>query len=217
MSDQLSLDAIGLRAGTDKASHHHDFLRFYETFFAPIRFEDVSILEIGVYKGNSLAMWSEYFSRGRIVAIDVDSSTKQFETRRAQVEIADQGDIADLIRVATRHGPFDIVLDDGSHCWDHQMTSFRYLLPFVKPGRFYVLEDLDTSYGSYVAQFQHGAPEPPARFLQRMADYMVGDAALDIAGEQDTFIRSYARRLEFIAFARRTAVLKLRDIPSGAA
>lgn len=210
MSDQLSLDAIGLRTGTDKASHHHDFLRFYEMFLGPIRFENVSILEIGVFKGHSLAMWSEYFSRGRVVAIDVEPSAKQFETERARVKIADQGDVADLVRIATSYGPFDLVLDDGSHFWDHQITSFRYLLPFVKPGRFYILEDLDTSYGSYVSQYQHGTAEPPARFLQRMADYMVGDAVLDIASEQDTFIRSYARRLEFIAFARRTSVIKLR-------
>jgi predicted O-methyltransferase YrrM len=211
MSGQLSLDAIGLKSGTDKSSAHHDFLGFYETFLGPLRAERVSVLEIGVYRGNSLAMWSEYFTAGRIVGMDVDLSTKQFETDRVRVEIADQGDVADLVRIATKHGPFDLVLDDGSHCWDHQITSVRYLLPFIRPGRFYILEDLDTSYGSYVPQFQHGAAESAARLLQRLADYMVGDAALDIAPEQDTFIRSYACRLEFIAFARRTAVLKVRN------
>lgn len=210
MSDQLSLDAMGLRAGTDKASMHHDFLRFYEPFLRPMRFANVSVLEIGVLNGSSLAMWSEYFTSGRIVAIDVEPSAKRFETGRARVEIADQGDIADLVRVATQYGPFDLVLDDGSHFWDHQITSFRYLLPFVKPGRFYILEDLDTSYGSYIAEYQHGATESAARFLQRMTDYMVGDAVLDISREQDPFIRSYARRLEFITFARRTSIIKLR-------
>lgn len=211
MPDYPSLDALGLRAGTDKASHHHDFLRFYEGFLGPMRFQDVSVLEIGVYQGNSLAMWEEYFGRGRIVAIDIEPAAKQFETERARVEIADQANIADLVRIATRYGPFDLVLDDGSHFWDHQITSFRYLLPFVKPGRFYILEDLDTSYGSYVSYYQHGAPESAAKFLQRMTDYMVGDAALEIAGEPDSLIRSYARRLDFIAYARRTAVLKLKE------
>ena len=211
MSGQPSLDAIGLWAGTDKASHHHDFLRFYEGFLGPLRSQDVSVLEIGVCKGSSLAMWAEYFRRGRIVAIDIEPTAKQFETERARVEVADQSNVADLVRVATRYGPFDLVLDDGSHFWDHQITSFRYLLPFVKPGRFYILEDLDTSYDSHVDYYQHGAPESAARFLQRMTDYMVGDAVLDIASEPDPLIRSYARRLEFIAYARRTAVLKLRD------
>ncbi len=168
-------------------------------------------MEIGVYQGNSLAMWAEYFGRGRIVAIDIEPNAKQFETERTRVEIADQGNVADLVRVATQYGPFDLVLDDGSHFWDHQITSFRYLLPFVKPGRFYILEDLDTSYGTHVGYYQHGARELAASFLQRMTDYMVGDAVLEIASEQDPLIRSYARRLEFIAFARRTAVLKLRS------
>lgn len=210
MSDQLSLDAIGVRAGTDKSSMHHGFLEFYEPFLRPMRFANVSILEIGVLNGGSLTMWAEYFSGGRVVAIDVDPSTKRFETDRTRVEIADQADVADLVRVATKYGPFDLVLDDGSHIWDHQITSFRYLLPFVKPGRFYILEDLDTSYGTYVADYQHGAAESAARFLQRIADYLVGDAVLDISREPDPFIRSYARRLEFITFARRTSVIKVR-------
>ncbi|HJS86868.1 MAG TPA: class I SAM-dependent methyltransferase [Acetobacteraceae bacterium] len=175
-----------------------------------MRFNHVSVLEIGVLRGESLAMWAEYFREGRIAAIDLDPSAKQFETDRVRVEIADQGNVADLVRVATTHGPFDLVLDDGSHFWDHQITSFRYLFPFVKPGRFYILEDLDTSYGSYVAQYQHGAAESAAQYLQRMTDYMVGDAVIDIGREQDAFIRSYARRLEFITFARRTAIIKLR-------
>lgn len=210
MSEQLSLDAIGLKTGTDKASVHHDFLRFYESFLRPMRFTNVSVLEIGVLKGSSLAMWAEYFSGGQVVAIDVEPSAKQFETEHARVEIADQGNVADLIRIATTYGPFDLIVDDGSHFWDHQITSLRYLLPFVKPGRFYVLEDLDTSYGTYVTQFQHGAAESAAKFLQRMTDYMVGDAVLDIAAEPDPLIRSYSRRLESITFARRTSVIKLK-------
>jgi len=91
----------------------------------------VSVLGIGVYKGNSLAMWAEYFRRGRIVAIDIEPAAKRFETERAHVEIADRASVADLVRDATRHESFDLVLDDGSHFWDHQITSLRYLLAFV--------------------------------------------------------------------------------------
>lgn len=211
MSDQLSLDAIGLKCGTDKASIHHDYLQFYETFLASFRTEPVSVLEIGVLQGSSLRMWTEYFQAGHIVGIDIDPSCRQHETARARVEIADQSNVADLIRIATAYGPFDLVVDDGCHFWDHQITSLRYLLPFVRPGRFYILEDIDTSYGKYVPQFQRGAAESAARYLQRLADYMIGDAVLDITAEPDAVIRSYARRLEFIAFARRTAVIKRKD------
>jgi len=70
---------------------------------------------------------------------------------------------------------------------------------------------LETSYGSHVGYYQHGAPESAARFLQRMTDHMVGDAVLDIASEPDPLVCSCARRLDFIAYARRTAVLKLRE------
>ena len=44
------------------------------------------------------------------------------------------------------HGPFDIVIDDGSHVNRHVHHSFRTLWPHLAPGGLYVVEDLQTSY-----------------------------------------------------------------------
>ena len=204
-----TLDAIGLRHGTDKASFHHNFLVFYERFFAPLRHvHGLKLLEIGVYDGASLRMWEEYFPHGRIAGIDVDPATLRHATARASVDIVDQSDVMALVAFATRHGPFDIIIDDGSHVWDHQVTSLRCLYPFVKPGGFYVVEDLDTSYGRYVPDYQGIATETAAQYLHRLCDYLVGDSALDIAREPDAFIRSFAPVTECMSFYRRTCVMQ---------
>jgi hypothetical protein len=40
----------------------------------------------------------------------------------------------------------DIVIDDGSHLGQDQITSLLTLWPFVKPGGCYIVEDIHTSY-----------------------------------------------------------------------
>lgn len=207
-----TLDEIGLRHRTDKASSHHNFLVFYDRFFSALRdMPGVKLLEIGIYDGASIRTWEDYFPHASIVGADIDPRTLESASARTTVEIIDQSNIADLTRLATTHGPFDVVLDDGSHHWDHQITSFRTLYPFVKPGGYYVMEDIDTSYGSYAETFKVTGPIPAAKYLHLLLDYLVGDAALDISKEPDAFIRSYARLTEFVAFYRRTAVIRKKE------
>ena len=37
---------------------------------------------------------------------------------------------------------FDIILDDGSHIVEHMILSFNTLFKYVKPGGFYIIEDI---------------------------------------------------------------------------
>lgn len=59
-----------------------------------------------------------------------------------------QDDIAFLDSFINRTKFFDVIIDDGGHTMSQQLTSVFKLLPIVKPGGFYVIEDLETSLGS---------------------------------------------------------------------
>jgi len=48
--------------------------------------------------------------------------------------------------MAERYGPFDVVIDDGSHVNEHVRTSFRTLFPYLRDGGVYAIEDLWTAY-----------------------------------------------------------------------
>jgi NDP-sugar pyrophosphorylase family protein len=66
-----------------------------------------------------------------------------------------QDDIPILNSVKSEKGYFDVIVDDGGHTMRQQITSFTYLLPKVRSGGIYVIEDLLTSYiesygGSYL-------------------------------------------------------------------
>ena len=108
------------------------------------------MLEIGVYRGGSLRMWKEYFHpKSTIVGIDIDKSCKAHEiaAQQVHVRIGSQADPDFLNKVNEEFGPFDIILDDGSHKTLHQITSFGALYrPALKEGGCYMVEDLHTNY-----------------------------------------------------------------------
>ena len=122
----------------------------YERVFAEYRGKTLRILEIGVNLGGSLRLWKDYFGpETTIVGIDITPSCATFENsdERIFVRIGDQSDPAFLASVVEEFGPFDIVIDDGSHVVSHQIASFNALFhQGVAAGGLYLVEDLETSY-----------------------------------------------------------------------
>jgi len=130
---------------TDKISTLHDYTRWYASIFGPIAESVRNVLEIGVEGGDSLRMWRKLFPNANIVGADINDSYL-FHEERISCEKCDQGDRDQLHSLGEIRGPFDIVIDDGSHRTDHQVLSFEVLFQFLSPGGWYVIEDLHTSY-----------------------------------------------------------------------
>jgi hypothetical protein len=126
------------------------YLPIYESAFRPYRDRPIRMLEIGVFQGGSLAMWRKYLHpESVIVGIDIDPETKQYDDPASQVHvrIGAQQDV-DFLRSATdEFGPFDIILDDGSHISSHMIETFEYLFPnALADGGVYLVEDTHANY-----------------------------------------------------------------------
>jgi len=108
------------------------------------------MLEIGVARGGSLAAWSQYLGeQATVVGIDIDPACAAFDAPdvRRHVRIGRQEDIDFLQSIVKEFGPFDVVLDDGSHQSSHLNASFRYLFEHgLVPGGRYIAEDLHANY-----------------------------------------------------------------------
>ena len=108
------------------------------------------MLEIGVFRGGSLRMWKKFFHADSvIVGIDIDKNCQQYEIADQQVyvRIGSQADADFLATVNKEFGPFDIILDDGSHKTYHQLASFTSLFrDALKDGGCYMVEDMHTNY-----------------------------------------------------------------------
>lgn len=144
---------LGIKHDCDKVTHH-GYQRFYPTFLEPYRhLSGYAMLEIGVEKAKSIAIWLEYFPKAFIYGIDKqlyeDTSIKSNE--RYVFLQADQSNPQDLERIATRMSsmqqPIFFINDDGSHIPEHQLSSFDYLFfHALMPGGVYIIEDIETSY-----------------------------------------------------------------------
>ena len=154
MEQQLELDPLtrlSIRYGTDKWGPHF-YTPIYHELFANLREKPVRLLEIGVggYEfrsvgGASLSMWADYFPLGRIVGIDIAEKSLELDSR-VTVLRGSQADELFLLNVVVGHGPFDIVIDDGSHVPQHVVASFRTLFPGLADGGLYVVEDVQTAF-----------------------------------------------------------------------
>jgi demethylmacrocin O-methyltransferase len=151
LTSQLSLSAIMNRAGTDKLWGHH-YEGEYERHFSPLRNSPIKLLEIGIggyakkdCGGHSIRAWRDYFSQGLIFGLDIEDKSL-FDSDRIKTLVGDQSDKDKLAEINAEYGPFDIIIDDGSHIQSHILTSFDVLFSLLKPGGIYVIEDLRTSY-----------------------------------------------------------------------
>ncbi len=203
-----TLDQIGLEFNTDKASSTHGYLAIYERFFDKLRYQKIIILEIGVFDGASLRTWEKYFPNAKIVGADIDPSATRFATDRIKIEILDQSNIQNLVDVGVKHGPFDIIIEDGSHLWEHQTITLKTLFPFVKKSGIYICEDLQTNYGIHIPEYRGVASLSCVEYLKKIVDLRVGDEIINIALEEDAFLRTYGRYISLITFFRHACMIE---------
>jgi demethylmacrocin O-methyltransferase len=141
----MTLDEIAIEVGTDKASNLHNYTEKYDSHFSKIRNQELKILEIGIQNGFSLKMWKKYFENSEIFGIDT-AECSRFKEDRITPLLGSQNDIEFLSKVNSEYGPFDIIIDDGSHFNDDMKKSFDFLFTLLKDGGIYVVEDLHCCY-----------------------------------------------------------------------
>ncbi len=148
---QGDLTALAKIYKTDKWGYHF-YTPIYESWFKRLRHKPIRLLEIGVggyakphHGGDSLRMWKRYFYKGKIIGLDLYDKSA-LEESRLKLYQGDQCDAELLMNLSAKEGPFDIIIDDGSHVQSHIVSSFEALFPLMPSGGIYVVEDTQTSY-----------------------------------------------------------------------
>jgi len=143
------LDKIATEEGTDKSTKargRHGYTVHYERHFEHLRDTPIRLLEIGIADGGSVRTWKRYFPLAEIHGLDNWQDVRRpGDLGGITVWTGNQADTAFLQDVVAG-GDFDIIIDDGSHNAADVRASFEFLWPHVRPGGWYVIEDLHCSY-----------------------------------------------------------------------
>jgi hypothetical protein len=147
----MSLDDLANKYKTDKGTMSsydksfvgHGYSKYYEFMTKDIRFDKNVVLELGVYSGGSLKMWSEWFPNSTIYGYDINDPIFKNESRIKDFKI--DATSRQAIDMTKKISP-NIIIDDASHRMDSHVITFENLWPFLKSGGLYIIEDLHTCY-----------------------------------------------------------------------
>jgi hypothetical protein len=193
--------------GTFWQSKHH-YASAYHSIFASARGAVESILEIGIGEDTapSVASWLKYFPKAHIYPIDI--KTTQEVARRAEpggatdrlvehqgqfgceynrsmwadprVHLTLDTDASDPKQLSKVKLPaqIDIIIDDGSHRFLDQERTLLVLWPKLRPGGYYIIEDMlvgalpwDAAHARQVPSNNSGSCGHECFFPQRIAEH----------------------------------------------
>ena len=148
---------IGRLAMTDKSPygnkdssiHRHPYTGVYAALFAPLKNKAIDFVEIGIAGGNSVVLWWNYFSKASFYFFDRDQNFLNnanaivFPERKPYFALMDVSLDNGIFESLTKtQKQFDIIIDDSSHEYNHQIRIVKEAFPFVKSGGYLIVEDV---------------------------------------------------------------------------
>lgn len=137
---------IGLSDKGDRhPTHKHFYIDVYDSLFSHWKDEPVQLLELGIASGASLLMWSQFFTKGHVLGLDIVEPVRKdyLETQpNLGMIFGDAYDVNNanhLLQVLPKQ---DVFIEDGAHDIDSQITALKYYHHLVRPGGYYICEDL---------------------------------------------------------------------------
>lgn len=201
----MNLKELFDKHGTDKGTkHRYDIV--YDHLFSPRRNQELNFLEVGVWKGNGLAAFHEYFPNANLYGIDDFTRVNPeqvpiFKKDRVQWGKCDSTIFEESSLLLRKFGvQFDIIVDDGAHHPHANMFTFMNFKDALKPGGIYVIEDVWPLESMSQQEWSHPwVQKNPSyynngvneRFLRELKESGLGIERYDnrlISGQPDSYL-----------------------------
>ena len=161
MPNETELCELAFKYGADKCPRlKHSYTPFYHDLLKERQLTIKKVLEIGAGEGASLRMWRDFFPNALVYGAD-NQDGRIFKEDRIEVFRCDQSSKKDLVDLTTKTGSdIDLVIDDASHIPEHQVFTCLNLMPLLKKGVIYIIEDVaDPSIEEQFTNYDIQVPE----------------------------------------------------------
>lgn len=150
-----SIQSGGMRGGDRML--FHGYAAVYSEFLKPLdRSRRLTIAEIGILRGNGLAIWCDLFPNGRVLGFDID--TGHFEDNRQN--LLDRGAFSanapeihtydqfvqgeEILSEILQGDRIDVCIDDGCHLDEAIVCTMNSVMPHLSDDFVYFVEDNST-------------------------------------------------------------------------
>lgn len=145
----------GMTGGDRMSPCRHNYGDLYAQYLRPFleNAASVTLVEVGVLQGTGLAIWSDLFSDGRVIGLDVDlthfeSNSSRllnlgaFKAPNYEVHLFDGFvDNRQYLSQILQGDTVDIAIDDASHANSSILTTFESIREFLASNFVYFVED----------------------------------------------------------------------------
>ncbi|MGH6839409.1 MAG: hypothetical protein ACREDT_11540 [Methylocella sp.] len=138
--------------GSDKGYRWHNYTTVYSVLFKEWRDQPLRIFELGLggndpivpNAGASLRGWRELFPNALVYGADIDRAALLQEDRikTFYCDQLDQASIRELWSQPDLQGGMDIIIEDGLHTIEANVSFLESSLEQLRPGGIYVVEDI---------------------------------------------------------------------------
>lgn len=149
------LCSLGVKYPTDKCPynqdfnlHKHPYTPIYHLLFSKFRYDfNVRFAELGILNNNSMKCWREYFPNAILFAYDnnndlinIAKSHNLVRTTYNYLDVSDSDSIHNALKKSGSN--FDVILDDSSHEFEHQINIIKSSVTHLKAGAYLIIEDI---------------------------------------------------------------------------
>lgn len=131
---------------TDKNTTH-SYLPLYDTLLESRRLSAKNVLEVGIERGGSIALWNDYFQAATVYGLDCQSYTITWDKLKTldRVRLLNGVDAYTLTTVElfkTFNIKFDVLIDDGPHTLDSMLFFVSNYSSLLSDTGIMIVEDI---------------------------------------------------------------------------
>ena len=142
----------GANYGTNKSplnimGHRSGYTPYYDLLFRHLKNEKINFAEIGIENNASTKMWRKYFSKAKIYGFEFEDikikKAKKHKLKNTvyhKIDVSNQNNIHKAFSKINKK--FDIIIDDSTHIFDHQINIIKKVHPFIKKNGILIIEDI---------------------------------------------------------------------------